>query len=118
MSLEIHPCRLVLVPNTFRQTFLQFGDASWGSIKLGKDLGIFASDAILNDMTLLGVGAGSAGAAAAGAPGATAGAVTAGFLSSAAYAGATRAPVVLVTASVMTPAAITRFIQLNMFNPY
>jgi predicted porin len=49
------------VTNTFlnRQTFLQFGDASWGSIKLGKDLGIFASDAILNDMTLLGVGAGS-----------------------------------------------------------
>jgi predicted porin len=39
-----------------RQAFLTFGDASWGSIKLGKDLGIFASDAILNDMTLLGVG--------------------------------------------------------------
>ncbi len=42
-----------------RQTFVQFGDASWGSIKLGKDLGIFASDAILSDMTLLGVGSGS-----------------------------------------------------------
>ncbi len=42
-----------------RQTFLTFGDASWGSIKLGKDLGVFASDAILSDMTLLGVGAGS-----------------------------------------------------------
>ena len=40
-----------------RQAFLTFGDASWGSIKLGKDLGIYASDAILNDMTLLGVGA-------------------------------------------------------------
>jgi len=39
-----------------RQQFLTFGDASWGSIKLGKDLGIFASDAILSDMTLLGVG--------------------------------------------------------------
>jgi predicted porin len=39
-----------------RQAFLTFGDASWGSIKLGKDLGIYASDAILNDMTLLGVG--------------------------------------------------------------
>lgn len=39
-----------------RQAFLTFGDASWGSIKLGKDIGIFASDAILNDMTLLGVG--------------------------------------------------------------
>jgi len=42
-----------------RQTYLSFGDKSWGSIKLGKDLGIFASDAILNDMTLLGVGSGA-----------------------------------------------------------
>jgi len=42
-----------------RQAYLTFGDKSWGSIKLGKDLGIFASDAILNDMTLLGVGAGA-----------------------------------------------------------
>ncbi len=42
-----------------RQAFLTFGDASWGSIKLGKDLGIYASDAILNDMTLLGVGRGA-----------------------------------------------------------
>ena len=41
-----------------RQTYLSFGDKSWGSIKIGKDLGIFASDAILNDMTLLGVGSG------------------------------------------------------------
>jgi predicted porin len=40
-----------------RQTYVSFGDKSWGSIKLGKDLGVFASDAILNDMTLLGVGA-------------------------------------------------------------
>jgi len=43
----------------FRQSFLTFGDKSWGSIKLGKDIGIFASDAILNDMTLLGVGGAS-----------------------------------------------------------
>lgn len=42
-----------------RQTYLSFGDKSWGSIKLGKDLGIYASDAILNDMTLLGVGSGA-----------------------------------------------------------
>jgi predicted porin len=42
-----------------RQAFLTIGDRSWGSVKLGKDLGIFASDAILNDMTLLGVGAGA-----------------------------------------------------------
>ena len=42
-----------------RQAFLTFGDASWGSVKVGKDLGIYASDAILSDMTLLGVGAGA-----------------------------------------------------------
>jgi predicted porin len=40
-----------------RQTYVKFGDASWGSIKIGKDLGIYGSTAILNDMTLLGVGA-------------------------------------------------------------
>ena len=44
----------------WRQSFVSFGDKSWGSIKLGKDIGIFASNAILNDMTLLGVGAGAA----------------------------------------------------------
>jgi predicted porin len=42
-----------------RQAFMTFGDKSWGSIKLGKDLGIFAGTAILNDMTLLGVGSGA-----------------------------------------------------------
>jgi len=41
----------------WRQAFLTFGDKSWGSVKMGKDLGIFAGNAILNDMTLLGVGA-------------------------------------------------------------
>lgn len=50
----------------FRQAFLTFGDASWGSVKLGKDLGVFASESILNDMTLLGVGGYSAGSAFAG----------------------------------------------------
>jgi len=35
---------------------MTFGDKSWGSVKIGKDLGIYAADAILNDMTLLGVG--------------------------------------------------------------
>ena len=45
-----------------RQAFLTFGDKSWGSVKMGKDLGIFASDAILSDATLLGVG-GTTGAA-------------------------------------------------------
>jgi len=41
-----------------RQAFITFGDKSWGSVKLGKDLGIFAGQAILHDMTLLGVGGG------------------------------------------------------------
>ncbi|HEY3299162.1 MAG TPA: porin [Methylophilaceae bacterium] len=41
-----------------RQAFLSFGDASWGTIKMGRDLGVFGSDAILSDMTLLGVGVG------------------------------------------------------------
>jgi predicted porin len=50
-----------------RQAFLTFGDKSWGTVKLGKDLGIFAGDAILNDMTLLGVGAGGATATSGGA---------------------------------------------------
>jgi len=43
----------------WRQAFITFGDKSWGSVKLGKDLGVYAGDAILNDMTLLGVGAGA-----------------------------------------------------------
>jgi len=42
-----------------RQAFVTFGDKSWGTVKLGKDLGIFGGQAILNDMTLLGVGAGA-----------------------------------------------------------
>ncbi len=41
-----------------RQAFLTFGDKSWGTIKAGRDLGVFGSDAILSDMTLLGVGVG------------------------------------------------------------
>jgi predicted porin len=39
-----------------RQAFITFGDKSWGTVKVGKDLGIYGSTAILNDMTLLGVG--------------------------------------------------------------
>src|SRR2546427_5651890 len=41
-----------------RQNFLTFGDKSWGTVKVGRDIGLFASDAILSDMTLLGVGSG------------------------------------------------------------
>jgi predicted porin len=39
-----------------RQAYFTFGDASWGTVKLGRDIGLFAKDAILDDMTLLGVG--------------------------------------------------------------
>ena len=45
-----------------RQAYLSFGDKSWGTIKAGRDLGTFGSDAILSDMTLLGVGTGAGGA--------------------------------------------------------
>ena len=44
-----------------RQIFLTFGDESWGTVKLGKDLGLFGADVILSDMLLLGVGSGTAG---------------------------------------------------------
>ena len=39
-----------------RQSYLTFGDASWGTVLMGRNLGVFGSDAILSDMTLLGVG--------------------------------------------------------------
>ncbi len=42
-----------------RQLFLTVGDKSWGTIKLGKDLGVFGGEVILSDMLLLGVGAGT-----------------------------------------------------------
>jgi predicted porin len=46
-----------------RQEFLTFGDASWGTVKMGRDIGIFGKDAILDDMTLLGVGSSGGNAA-------------------------------------------------------
>jgi predicted porin len=39
-----------------RQAYLSVGDKSWGTFKAGRDLGVYGSDAILSDMTLLGVG--------------------------------------------------------------
>ena len=39
-----------------RQVYFTFGDASWGTVKMGRDIGVFGKDAILDDMTLLGVG--------------------------------------------------------------
>ncbi len=46
-----------------RQAFLTFGDASWGTVKMGRDIGLFGKDAILDDMTLLGVGSSTNNAA-------------------------------------------------------
>ena len=40
----------------FRQTYLTFGRAGFGEIKIGRDIGLFAQEAILNDITLLSVG--------------------------------------------------------------
>ena len=40
----------------FRQTYMTFGKKGIGEFKIGRDIGLFGSDAILNDMTLLSVG--------------------------------------------------------------
>lgn len=40
-----------------RQAFFTFGNAEMGTIKLGRDYGIFGANAILSDMTLIGAGA-------------------------------------------------------------
>jgi predicted porin len=41
----------------FRKMYLTFGTKDLGTIKIGRDIGIFGSDAILDDATLLSVGA-------------------------------------------------------------
>jgi len=40
-----------------RQAYFTFGNANMGTIKMGRDYGIFGANAILSDMTLLGAGA-------------------------------------------------------------
>jgi predicted porin len=42
-----------------RQVFLTFGNDSMGEVLMGRNIGLFGADAILNDMTLPGVGAGN-----------------------------------------------------------
>ncbi len=39
-----------------RQVFGTVGTPTFGTVKMGRDLGLFGSDAILNDLTLLGMG--------------------------------------------------------------
>jgi len=41
-----------------RQVYLTFGNADMGTFTAGRNIGLFEQDAILNDMTLLGVGVG------------------------------------------------------------
>ena len=40
----------------FRETYLTFGKAGFGEVKIGRAIGLYGSDAILNDMTLLSSG--------------------------------------------------------------
>lgn len=40
-----------------RQIFLRFGNGEIGTIKMGRDFGLFGLDAVLNDISLIGVGA-------------------------------------------------------------
>ncbi len=42
-----------------RNVYFQFGNESWGTLKLGRDIGLFGQNVILSDMTLLGVGGAS-----------------------------------------------------------
>ena len=46
---------LGLNSENLRQVYLEWS-GNWGGFKVGRDLGLFGSDAILSDMTLLGVG--------------------------------------------------------------
>ncbi|PKO93717.1 MAG: porin [Betaproteobacteria bacterium HGW-Betaproteobacteria-10] len=39
-----------------RNLYFQFGNNSWGTLKLGRDIGLFGQNIILSDMTLIGVG--------------------------------------------------------------
>lgn len=39
-----------------RNVYFQFGNQSWGTLKFGRDIGLFGQNIILSDMTLMGVG--------------------------------------------------------------
>lgn len=39
-----------------RNVYFQFGNENWGTLKFGRDIGLFGQNIILSDMTLLGVG--------------------------------------------------------------
>ena len=63
-----------------RQAYISFGDKSWGTILIGKNLGEFGRDAILLDQTLLGVGSQGTGAGLAGGSTTTLGRIGTGYL--------------------------------------
>ncbi len=50
------PTALATAGIDFRQTFMTFGRKGLGTFKIGRDIGLFGSDAILNDITLLSAG--------------------------------------------------------------
>ncbi len=58
-----HPTGLSTAGVDFRQEYVTVGTAQFGTIKAGRDIGLFGQEAILNDMTLFGVGTPSANAA-------------------------------------------------------
>lgn len=39
-----------------RNVYFQFGNNDWGTLKFGRDIGLFGQNVILSDMTLIGVG--------------------------------------------------------------
>ncbi|APH53752.1 putative secreted protein [Granulibacter bethesdensis] len=92
----------------FRQVYVTAGTKKFGTVKVGRDLGIFGSDAILSDATLLGVGASGGNAM----PGNTAlgrigiGYVYADWLPQISYASPTFGGV-QITVGAMSPYSVT-----------
>jgi predicted porin len=62
-----------------RQVYMTFGNKSMGTFTLGRNIGLFGADAILNDMTLPGVG-GPGGAASAAPANTTLGGIGLGYI--------------------------------------
>lgn len=58
------PTALATAGIDFRETYLTFGRAGFGEVKIGRAISLYGSDAILNDITLLSSGAPGAGNAA------------------------------------------------------
>lgn len=51
-----HPTGLGTSGIDFRQQYVTIGTPTFGTVKAGRDIGLFAQEAILDDITLLGVG--------------------------------------------------------------